>query len=140
MLQAAIQNKGPKAVVMSKIKAHITQEMVDKGEVRDKDKKGSDASDLTADRGVDAHWVLRDLVRIFGRRNEMYVEFMNDVQTFIIKVKKVETEERKRREKQACPFGSQNNMKIPVANSLCYESHGESSEIEIRMQRACEFH
>ena len=40
-----ILHKNPEAVRHSKVKGHATQEMVDKGMVRAKDKQGNDHSD-----------------------------------------------------------------------------------------------
>ena len=50
-----VQAKGLTAIKLTKVKGHVTREMVEKGQVAPADKNGNDFADKIADQAVELH-------------------------------------------------------------------------------------
>lgn len=68
------------------VKGHATQEMVDKGEARLRDKRGNDEADGLANRGTQDECGIVALGRHYARREKRHVEFAQKVCSTIIAV------------------------------------------------------
>ena len=83
------QARGAQAVRLSKVKGHATQEMVEKGTVRETDKMGNDEADVGADEGaVGEQQELSTAARKYATRQWRYKVFMARVHQYIIHLRK----------------------------------------------------
>ena len=71
--------KGHRAVQISKVKGHATDEMVADGKVRKEDKEGNDEADAAAKEGMMLHGKETvQLGRILTARHVIYTRLVND--------------------------------------------------------------
>ena len=83
-----IKAKGCKMVRFSKVKAHITEEMVQKEEYTREEKEGNDGGDEAADIGAEAMQPEEAaLAKFYARRYGTYQQFMGEVQSFILRMR-----------------------------------------------------
>ena len=75
--------RGPESIRTIKVKGHATDEMVEKGTVREVDKRGNDRADQAAGRGSQGEQRrLHALTTLYAERHEAYRIFMGKVQGF----------------------------------------------------------
>ena len=87
--EAAVNSKNPGAIKLTKVKGHATEEMVQKGEVAERDKECNDQADKAADKGVvDEQGPLSYMGWKYVARMKAYTRFMGRIHQFIIKVRK----------------------------------------------------
>ena len=104
-IEESVEEKGPRSVKVTKVKGHATSEMVAEGKVKGEDKEGNDISDLAANKGAEETEVIAAAVGfVYARRHKQYKHLMTRVQTFIIKIKKVQKEKRDKKKKEKEPF------------------------------------
>ena len=118
-IEEAIKIKGPESVKVAKVKGHATEEMVEEGKCKAKDKEGNDKSDKAADKGAEqAEMKTAALGHVYSRRHKYYKRFMERVQSFIIKVRKAEEIRMERKRKEEDPFrqpGEAKMVQIPIS-------------------------
>ena len=91
MEEAAIA-KGTKIVKASKVKGHAIEEMVEAGKAKREDKIGNAISDEGADKGAEiTNMKAAALGHVYSKRHKYYKTFMQKVQSFILKVRKMDT-------------------------------------------------
>ena len=105
MIWRAILAREPRAIAVTKVKGHATEQDVEEGRVRVGDKIGNDASDKLATDGIQGHGVhIVALSNWLAARHRAYCRFMVQVHMFIIHVMEADKEERDRRARARNPF------------------------------------
>ena len=123
-----ITAKGWESIKISKVKAHITEEMVEKDEYTREEKEGNDGGDEAANFGAkDMQPEEATLAGFYSRRHWRYQKFMARIQNFIIKMRTAMKEERKNLKKQENPMQDEEKEKIAIPIKLDYEEDDKAS-------------
>ena len=116
-----VRQRGPHTVNITKVKGHATKEMVDQGEVQEKDKQGNDAADVAADFGaIEAQIRVHAMGSIYCSKHKDYRTFMCRVQRFVTGKKKEERLLKQEAEKEKDPFQTGEKKKIIIPKHLRY--------------------
>ena len=97
------------------MKGHATEQQVTQGDVKSADKSGNDYADTAADKGSKgSQRVLAMIAKPFSQRHNAYQKFVRRVQSFIINMKKEESDLRQQMRKERNPMGEANENKKQV--------------------------
>ena len=84
-----IKQRGPRSAIITKVKGHATEEMVQQGKVKEEEKKGNDRADEAADVGATkSQGRLQCFGELYSWRHMCYRKFIAKMQTFVVELKK----------------------------------------------------
>ena len=133
--------KGPRAICITKVKGHATQEMVDEGTVKAAHKEGNDGADKGADKGaVEEQQELSDAARKYASRQWKYKKLMARMHLYIIHLRKATKDKIEALEKQMNPFDDKEKMKQLIPDRLTYADAKGPRETENISTRRIEEH
>lgn len=97
--------KGPRAIIVTKVKGHATQEMVDEGRIDERQKKGNGGADDGANKGAgEAQQNLSTVARKYASRQWRYKRFMARMHAYIICLRKAAKKKLEPKKRQEHPF------------------------------------
>ena len=100
-LLAAVKEKGPWSVWVTKVKGHATDEDVGQGIAKVEDKEGNDNADKAADKGAkDKQEKLPAVASLHARRAKEYQQLTRRIQNSICNIEKDEKELREQRDRR----------------------------------------
>ena len=136
-----VKAKNPKAVKLTKVKGHATEEMVESNLVEADDKHGNDQADTAAEKGTDhAQNTLTYFANFYQRRQSEDAKFMERVQRFIVQTKKAEKKLRTDRENEPQVVLDKNHGKFCIPKVLKYEQNmGNTMKLKLRQPRRQEY-
>ena len=113
--------KGPRAVLLTKVKGHATAKMVEDGTVQADHKEGNDGADEGADLGAtDEQQGLSDAARKYAGRQWRYKQFMIRIHAYIIHLRRTHRAKLEEIEKVRNPFGVKDLNKQLIPSTLQY--------------------
>ena len=117
------------------MKGHVTEEQVQEGKFRRKDKEGNDEADAAAEKGVELHGdCAMQLGNFYEARQQDMIGMMTKIQSFLVDIAKTATESRKPKGMKGSKFRFQETQKTAVANKIWYPPSAEGSKIETKAQ------
>jgi len=107
-----IRQRGPSSAIITKVKGHATEEMVQQGKVKEEEKRGNDWADTAADEGAtNSQGRLQYFGELYSWRHMCYRKLMARMQKFIVELKKEEKKLKQQDEKEKDPFGKKKQQR-----------------------------
>ena len=84
-----VRERGPESVVITKVKGHATQQMVDEGKVEKDEKEGNDQADEAAEAGATkSQGRVQTFAETYSWRHGQYRKLMTRIQQYIVACEK----------------------------------------------------
>ena len=129
MFAKADEERGPGCTIISKVKGHATQEMIDEGKVQKEDNKGNGQADIGVDRGaVTMQKVTQKLADLYSWRHGGYRNLMIRIQKYIVGLKNHDRKLRGEEKRQDDPFGKEEKGKVCIPKRLGYADPVEETK------------
>ena len=107
-----IRQRGPSSAIITKVKGHATEEMVQQGKVKQEEKRGNDWADAAADEGATkSQGRLQCFGELYSWRHMCYRKLMARMQKFIVELKKEEKKLKQQYEKEKDPFAKKKQQR-----------------------------
>ena len=119
IFQRGGEGEGPQSIRLTTVNGHVTEDMVEKGDVAAADKVGNDEAGCAQKMGAEG--MQSDLIRmgrLCAKRQEAYNHVRNHLNMFLVKGKKSQKELHENIKKEANPINDEANTKQDDATGL----------------------
>ena len=131
-----VRERGPESVVITKVKGHATQQMVDEGKVEKDEKEGNDQADEAAEAGATkSQGRVQKFAEAYSWRHGQYRKLMARIQQYIVALRKEEKRLKQEDEKEKDPFEKKEGGKVQAQQRLRYAKTGETFKLHMHKIR-----
>ena len=134
LLWQQIQQRGPNSMIISKVKGHATDRMVEEGLVKIDDKIGNDHADKAATSGINDHFEgMMEFNAFLQQRRKDCTKFMAGIQSMIIGITKEHRQIQEQKTSIEQLLVPENRKgKMEVSTELRYAAPNDARKLQIR--------
>lgn len=129
----ALLAKSSRAVVITKVTGHLTDQDIEEGKGTIKHKKGNHEANALADNGTKSVGIdVADTLNWFGTKHRAYCKLMCRFQPFIVTMMIAVKETREDKKKAGNPFGEIIEIFVNIPRSLDYANDGRGRLLHVK--------